>query len=364
VRKKRIVIYGGTDLDDRAIRMVEHTVRALLEYPDTVIVTGGIVAVRGEESRIPTDLAARRAAEAVLGKGDALKERLESWLPDPDEDERRDLVRDWQAATRKFEGSTAEGRRFALVLETDAIITFKGLVHTATVLELALRSRKPALPIPFTGGDSARYWKKHRDDFKAHFKSAEPLFAALDSMHSMPPGSDDDQRMQQLADQIARAVVDALERWCLVLMPFGDWASESFFQYEIGPAIETAGFRIDRLDQSSRAGHIPEAFRASLSRADAIIADISDVNPNVMYELGHVHGRNVAPFLYWRRAREEAPPEPPFYFKPETLQLVDPSDRQSRAGLIAALGEYLTASRIHGMPGWPEDARNLRIRGG
>ena len=358
MRKKRIVIYGGTDLDERATRMVHHTVQALLQYPDTVIVTGGIVGVRGQPNRTPTDLVARRAAEELLDAQN-LKDRLESWLPDPDEDERTDLERDWRAATRRFEGSTAEGRRFALVLETDSVITFKGEVHTATVLELALRARKPALPIPFTGGDSERYWKKHRDSFKAGFKSADALFSALDSASL---GRMDDEQMQQLAQRIADGVMRSLQRWCLVLLPFGDWGSESFLRFVVTKTVEKMGFQVDRLDQTSRAGHIPQTFLTSFARADAIVADISDANPNVMYEIGHVHARNAAPFLFWRRARDQSPPELPFYFKPETFQLVDPSDEQSCAGFLMALADYLSKALTEGMPGWPDDAaRPARI---
>jgi hypothetical protein len=359
MRRKRIVIYGGTDLTERAVRMVHHVVKALLELPDTVIVTGGIIRVREHPERTPTDAAARRAAEEKLG-ADAVADRLESWLPDPDEDDRKDLDRDWEGATRKFGGSTAEGRRFALVLETDAIITFKGEDHTATVLELALRARKPALPIQFTGGDSERYWKKHRESFQSRFKNAEALFHTLDSTSL---DSLDEPGMQRLAGQIAEGVARALDRWCLVLMPFGEWGAEAFFEYVAKPVIEQSGFHIERLDQSSRAGHIPQTFLERLERADAVLADITDANPNVMYEIGHVHGRRTAPFLFWRRAREQPPPELPFYFKPETFQLVDPADKQGRTGFGAALGEYLKEVVRSGMPRWPSDpiATELRI---
>jgi hypothetical protein len=161
MRQKRIVIYGGTDLPESAVRLAHHVVRELLIYPDTVIVTGGITKVPEHLERTPTDLAARLAAQEVLG-ADAVANRFESWLPDRNEDDRNDLERDWDRATRIYAGSTAEGRRFALVLDTDAIITFKGETQTATVLELALRAKKLALPIPFTGGDSQLYWNKHR----------------------------------------------------------------------------------------------------------------------------------------------------------------------------------------------------------
>ena len=357
MRRKRIVIYGGTDLPDRAVQLVHHLVQALLAYPDTVIVTGGIIGVREDPKRIPTDLAARRAAEALLGRA---ADRLESWLPDPDEDDREDLEREWDTATRVFDGSTAEGRRFALVLETDAIITFKGETHTATVLELALRAKKPALPIPFTGGDSGRYWTKHRMAFQSRFRNAEALFDVLEatSLDSL-----DVPAMEDLAKQIAEAVARALDRWCLVLMPFGEWGAEAFFEYVVRPVIEEPfGFIVDRLDRSTHAGHIPQAFLQHVERADAVIADITDTNPNVMYEIGHVHGRKVAPFLFWRREREQPPPELPFYFKPETFRLVDPADKQDCAGFGAALGEYLREVVEFGIPHWLSEGNTGKLQ--
>jgi hypothetical protein len=347
MRRKRIVIYGGTDLPENAVRLVHHLVQALLAYPDTVIVTGGIIGVRDDPKSIPTDRAARLAAEALLGRA---PDRLESWLPDRDEDDRKDLEREWDTATRVFDKSTAEGRRFALVLETDAIITFKGETHTATVLELALRAKKPALPIPFTGGDSGRYWTKHRMAFQSRFRNAGQLF---DTLEATSLDSLDDTAIQDLARQIAEAVVRALDRWCLVLMPFGKRGPEAFFEDVVRKAIEEPfGFIVDRLDRSSHAGHIPQAFLQHVERADAVIADITDTNPNVMYEIGHVHARRAAPFLFWRREREQPPPELPFYFKPETFRLVDPADNQDCAGFGAALQEYLREVVKFGMPHW------------
>jgi hypothetical protein len=69
MRPKRIVIYGGTDLREPATRWVKHLVRAILAYPDTVIVTGGIVGAPGNEGdTTPTDVAVTSAAEESLGE--------------------------------------------------------------------------------------------------------------------------------------------------------------------------------------------------------------------------------------------------------------------------------------------------------
>jgi hypothetical protein len=66
MRPKRIVIYGGTDLREPATRWVKHLVRAILAYPDTVIVTGGIVGAPGNEGdTTPTDVAVTSAGRSI-----------------------------------------------------------------------------------------------------------------------------------------------------------------------------------------------------------------------------------------------------------------------------------------------------------
>ena len=138
-------------------------------------------------------------------------------------------------------------------------------------------------------------------------------------------------------------------------MPFGEWGPEAFFEYVARPVIEDAGFQIERLDQTVRAGHIPQMFLERLDRADAVVADVSDANPNVMYEIGHVHGRKTTPFLYSRRAGKLPLSEPPFYFRPESICLVDPADKEDTSGCRAALGDYLEGVVRRGMPRWPSD---------
>jgi hypothetical protein len=66
----------------------------------------------------------------------------------------------------------------------------------------------------------------------------------------------------------------------LVLMPFGEWGPEAFFEYLAKPVIEDTGFQVERLYQTVGAGHIPQMFLERLDRADAVIADVSDGNPN------------------------------------------------------------------------------------
>lgn len=57
----------------------------------------------------------------------------------------------------------------------------------------------------------------------------------------------------------------------------------------IQAAANRAGVSLSRADSLPSAGSIIEAIYQQLESADLIIADLSEANPNVMYELGFVH---------------------------------------------------------------------------
>lgn len=82
---------------------------------------------------------------------------------------------------------------------------------------------------------------------------------------------------------------------CFVIMPFSDTAScgeeewTEVFECIIKPAVEGSrlGYRCER----SKAGrqNIIRGILKSLNEADVVIADLTDNNPNVFYELGVRH---------------------------------------------------------------------------
>jgi len=81
---------------------------------------------------------------------------------------------------------------------------------------------------------------------------------------------------------------------CFVLMPFGD----RFFQiYEqaVAPAAESAGLRCMHAGEIFNNREIVEDIWESICIAQVIVADVTDRNPNVFYELGicHTLGKEV-----------------------------------------------------------------------
>jgi hypothetical protein len=79
-----------------------------------------------------------------------------------------------------------------------------------------------------------------------------------------------------------------------VLMPFGD-DFDDVFSGLIKPALEGAGFEVSRADLSLNQRQILKDIIDGISSADLIVADLSGLNANVMYELGlsHAMGRRV-----------------------------------------------------------------------
>lgn len=55
-------------------------------------------------------------------------------------------------------------------------------------------------------------------------------------------------------------------------------------------AAQRAGLSLVRPDSTAETGTIVEQILDALGSADIVIADVSEANPNVMYELGFVHG--------------------------------------------------------------------------
>ncbi len=82
---------------------------------------------------------------------------------------------------------------------------------------------------------------------------------------------------------------------CFVIMPFGKKGTDDEQHYNMvyehvhRRAVEDAGFASVRADEIPESGPIPDTIKHQLRNADLVLADLSDRNPNVFYELGYRH---------------------------------------------------------------------------
>ncbi len=80
----------------------------------------------------------------------------------------------------------------------------------------------------------------------------------------------------------------ATPKLCFVIMPFSEERME-VFTLGIAPACEKVGFKAVRVDQLRGHFNIHRKIIEHIFSSDAVIAEITDKNPNVFYEMGVAH---------------------------------------------------------------------------
>jgi CheY-like chemotaxis protein len=111
---------------------------------------------------------------------------------------------------------------------------------------------------------------------------------------------------------------------CFVIMPFSSSKSckeeewTEIFNEHIKPAVEGAGFGYKCRRSRALCGNIIETILDDLNSADIVIADLTDRNPNVFYELGVRHALRGATVLISQNIDDI-----PFDLRPYAIQLYD-----------------------------------------
>ena len=75
---------------------------------------------------------------------------------------------------------------------------------------------------------------------------------------------------------------------CLAIMPFGGYFDDYYLRV-FKPGIEEAGLEPHRADDLFRPGSITNDICAYTRKAKIVLADLTERNPNVFYELGLAH---------------------------------------------------------------------------
>jgi hypothetical protein len=95
--------------------------------------------------------------------------------------------------------------------------------------------------------------------------------------------------------------------------------------------------RLDRLPKSEA---IYTSFADAIRTSSAVIADITLLNENVMYEVGYAHGQGLTPLIYTRDAARLH--ELPVYFRTLNVRLAS-----KKTPLDALIDRYLQSARGH-----------------
>lgn len=322
--KRYVAIYGGTALEPHLERFVELLARTFLEETDFTLVIGGFGRRIEQKGTVSVDRAVARGARAYLEKREEeVADRLETWLPGGRD--RRDAKRFSEGLRVVLRGQSDQARRFRMVADVSAIVTVHGEGNTRTVLDLAFAIGRPALPLGFSGGDSRDAWEGSAGD--------PPNRENLEQMRKwfgLEAGGRLEGKIRQargaeltrgFAREIVGAVRRAIRRKCLVLMRY-DRKGQAFYDDVLAPMIERAGAQPVRVDRVRRGGDILALFLTGIAESDAVVVDVTGAksSPNVMYEMGHLHARNIQPLAFARVPRPRIPAQLPIYLREQKVE--------------------------------------------
>src|SRR5207248_8991106 len=83
--------------------------------------------------------------------------------------------------------------------------------------------------------------------------------------------------------------VDGSSPKAFVLMPF-DAEFNTIYEELIAPALEEAGYLVQRADSFLDQQNILMDVVRGIDQATLVVAELTSLNPNVLYELGVAHG--------------------------------------------------------------------------
>ena len=92
---------------------------------------------------------------------------------------------------------------------------------------------------------------------------------------------------------------------CFVMMPFGEWF-DRYYQDIYVPAIKDAGLEPVRGDELFSTGSVVEQIWEQIEKSKLLLADLSDKNANVFYELGLAHAARK-PVVFTSSQLEDVP---------------------------------------------------------
>lgn len=93
----------------------------------------------------------------------------------------------------------------------------------------------------------------------------------------------------------------APKKFCFVLMPFADHFDD-IYKLGIKQSCLDAGAYCERVDEQIYQESMLERIYNQISKADIIIADVTERNPNVFYEVGYAHALGKTTILLTKDA--------------------------------------------------------------
>ena len=275
-----ILVAGGFDPDHpEQERKIEDFCTAL----GTEIIAKGHVLLNGCRTQLDS-LIAKAAFEKLVAQGDPEPDkRVISYALSGIEPVHgygtilRSRLADWEIAKESFYIPEQ-------VREADVVVLVGGFEGTFRAANWARIAQKPLLPFTGFGGAAARIYDQELNDFDQKYRGLLDRleYEQLNSVKADP--SEHAATIVGLAEKVAES------RSVIVIMSYAD-RSDLIDAYDsFREVAEQLQYTCDRVTEENADGRIVPDILSRIERAAFAIVDLTDLRPNVFYELGYADG--------------------------------------------------------------------------
>ncbi|MEM9412673.1 MAG: hypothetical protein AAGA30_16290 [Planctomycetota bacterium] len=152
----------------------------------------------------------------------------------------------------------------------------------------------------------------------------------------------------------SRAHVREFLDTCFMMMPFGKWFDRYYRDIYV-PAIKDAGFEPVRGDELFSTGSVVEQIWEQVVKSTVLLADLSDKNANVFYELGLAHAAGKPVVLTAPKIDDV-----PFDLRHLRVIVYDIREPDWAAKLGKAVTDFLKNAKADPTKSIPQPFRDLR----
>jgi len=184
------------------------------------------------------------------------------------------------------------------VQQADVVILVGGFEGTFRAANWARIANKPLLPLTAFGGASERIYAQELNDFPDKYRGL------VDRLEYEQLNSAANDWGDHATDIVALAEKMAQSRWALVIMSYAQRPDliDAYESFEL--VTRDLGYECDRVTEENAENRILPDILERIERAAFTIVDLTDLRPNVFYELGYADGQGKKVVVTAKRGTE------------------------------------------------------------
>lgn len=172
------------------------------------------------------------------------------------------------------------------IQQADVVVLVGGFAGTYRAANWARIANKPLLPLASLGGAAAKIFEQELNDFELKYAGL------IDKIEFEQLNSVKENWTDHAIDILALAQKVAESRYVLVIMSYASRADfkDAYATFCRVVEAEDMGFKCHRVNERNARDRILPEILDHIERSAFIIVDLTDLRPNVFYELGYADG--------------------------------------------------------------------------